>query len=1053
MSLAGKPAEFYVLPDTKLRGQANVVSVTSERGPFPGPVVPSENNLGLMFPIQSGELAPGAEGIRYVVSRAGGIGTGEYGWRKASDATDQFRGWDDSRRTWGHHAPFKTSVGSDNCASVFSLAFRRLIVCNADDATSPTPVLIRYRDIDDDRYDQWTETSFNLTNAVANGQHNIRMCDLPDGSLLLAVRTTVDGDDDIDIYRSDDGGLTWRLASEAIVGAFTNIAPAFLMSSQFQMARAGEHIRIAWMTTGFLVRTMVSTDRGISWEKTPNPSPDTVHHDTGATDDPVPFTIIPVDDSGTFILFALAIAGALNGYIGTGTGAWDVRIGPPDQNLPLPSQNILAVAGVRTPTYLWLYVYWAQAGANTNQGWQILRCFPNGFLDYNNSTDIGWQSVAEAQRYDTGIKYAPGRLTAVWVGERVFLYGSRRDKGSTYTDVNFPNAWYHGGWTRRSLWRARPTRNLSSFVGDLYGRFWTVEAGYPTEPSGSPWTTTGTGTFTATMDVLQMDSTAGNPIRFVRTIAAAAGPAWGQDKEACFGWVAKTDAGDGSLTADEAAVRIISQDLANTTTLDVSVRMAPGGLRVYDNNAATALDTIGTIAFDTGAGKFFEVRFAMWVGSGGAFKAQAAVLDTATGIWTVGAEVTLTSAAGAGSNILRFGGLDAPGAGTTTSHWRELWVCEGTSAHQKNFVNPTSLVGHPLSGTPAVYVADGMMVSWGGLGGALADVFDGDVAHAHPAGQVAVDSPRLDWRSSGQASQTLILDADPENGVGRWVHNAIALFGCNDRNVLVDYDNDVAFGSPTTTETVDFTAFGTGSAPLLAVLASGVTLLVTVPGATTFGAGELVGCYARVTTGPATGATWKITRHDQLATLAFDEETVDLVTQGIAVGNQIVIFAPNAALPFANGLVNQRYMRLRFQDADTAEGFHRCGTVVAGVKRAVDVPLDWARTDNQQPNVSQFRSRGAVTWSYEEGPPQRTWSGRLVGDAVREREQLRALIGVIGFETRPIAWVFDDERPVEQVALVRWTGGSQLDNAGFYRDTNDVIRAAGDLTITLVEEV
>jgi hypothetical protein len=147
-------------------------------------------------------------------------------------------------------------------------------------------------------------------------------------------------------------------------------------------------------------------------------------------------------------------------------------------------------------------------------------------------------------------------------------------------------------------------------------------------------------------------------------------------------------------------------------------------------------------------------------------------------------------------------------------------------------------------------------------------------------------------------------------------------------------------------------------------------------------------------------------------------------------------------------------MRIRLQDTDTAEGYHQIGTIVPGSKHEVEVPLDWSRTDNEQPNVTQVRTRGAVQWYYQEGPPQRTFTARMVGDASQQmRAKLRGLLRSIGYELRPIAWVFDDERPVETAVLVRSVGGSQLDQAGFFRDSNDVIRAAGDLSFTLVEEV
>jgi hypothetical protein len=1039
MPLAGKPLEWFVVPDPKFVGAANLVSATSEAGPYPGSVSGVVGNLGMMRPEQGGELTASSASVVYQTVQAGGPGVGEWAWRFDADASDQFRGVDDSRRFWGFHAPFTDALGSDNCACAFAEAFRRIVVCRVD--AGADTVVIRYRDVDTDRHDEWTETSFVLENSIAAGEHSAQMLDLPDGRLMLVIRRTAD----FDVYHSTDGGLTWELVSDAIVNTFNTPGmsdPTHDLSSQFRVARAGEHIRLVWITAGGVFRTFLSTDRGVSWARLDDGSASTPFQVAGAVDDEFPFALVGIDDVGTFKLAYAAGAGSHVQDVGTGTGAWTT------QTAAIASPQALKhIVMVRTPEYVWSYAYWSDTGTSTNDGWQVLRA--RSAQAKNPITT--WEKVDEAQRYDTGIRYAPGRVSACWAGHGVFLHGARRDSTAAYADINLPCAWYHGGWTRRSLWRNRPTKSLSALSNPLYGRFWTVECDQPDMPAGSPWTAAGGGSTLRTMDSVEISSTAGNPKSFTRTIAAATGPAWGQDYDACFGWMIRLDTGDGSLTADEVAVRVISRDLANTTRLDISIRHAPTGLRLRDNNAAADLDDVA-ITLDTGpTGQFFEVR--VWMATrSGLQKAQMAVLDTDTGEWLEGAVVTLTTAAAAGSNSVEWGNLTAPGAGTTRSWWREFWITEQSDAHQAGFTNPTSLVGQSMSGT-GVYVAHGLTARWGGVSGALGDQFDGDVAHTHPAGALAEGSPRRAWRGTDLAAQELIFDADPENGADVWNHDAIGLFGCNCREVLVDYDSDVAFGSPTATETVDFTAFGTGTTALEVDATVGTGVAIVAASTTQFVAGELVGCYVRPTSGGAAGATWKITRHDTRDTFQCEEETTTLATQGLAATDTLIVFRPDAVLVYS-AAVAERYMRLRFADTDTAEGYHRLGTAVPGRQHVVSVPLDWARTDNQQPNLTSYRTRGALAWYYEEGPPQRTWTARLVGDVTqRERSALRGLLRQIGFERRPLAWCFDDDNRVDSCALVRWTGGSQHDEAGFFADANGVARAAGDLSIVLVEEV
>lgn len=1035
-TLIAKPGEWFLVPDPTFRGAASLVSATSQAGPSLGPAVPRSSNQGAAIPVLSGVPDADVEGLALAVARPGGLGAGEWGWRRASDATTEWRGQDEPRHVWGHHAPFADSTGSTNVFSVWCGSLGYLITGRIDPSTSL--VTVRRLRPGVDRYDEWTtQPTWTLDNAIASGDHNAAAIELPDGSVLLVVRID-DTPQDFDVYRSTDGGETFRLVLADLVSTFREAGastPTHSSDSQIKLTRAGEWIRLTWISGGTVI-SFGSTDRGLTWKRLTNAG--ITVYSTGATDDPYVYDVVGLDDAGTFMLSHGSSAPALGHLVANGFGDWEART---FGGVALPA-TARAVALVRTPVYFVEVVFYASGVAGA---YMMRRAKVSGGT--SQFYDQGWEQADEIADFEAGIKYAPGRWSAVWAGDRIFLHGSRRNVSSSYTDVGYSLGFYLGGWTRRPLWRYRYVVALDNMTEPLLSRVWTPEVGTPTEPTGSPWTETGTGTGAANMDRLRIESSSGAAKRYVRSISPASGPSWGQDQNATFRGVLKLDSGDGSDADDYIAVRVISQNNADDTQLDVSLRFSPTGIRVYDNNAAASLADLA-ITMDH-ASRFVEWRLALRK-VGAAYKARLAALDTSTGVWVQTSLLTLDDQAIVGGACeLRFGHLVAPASGTYGSEWRELAVIEGDNAHQYDFDNPADVIGYPMVPAP-VRIERGVDARWSGLGGAQSDGFDAEVVYRNGVAALQIESPRYAWNSTDDANQELVFDADPENGVGRWIHDAIAIFGCNNAEVIVDYDDDPAFGSPSGGATIDLRRFGTGTTPATVLVANGTAVRLVGADSNQWVAGELVGAYMRATSGSAAGKTWKITRHPSELVIHCDEETSTLVSQGLGVADEVEFFGPHGAATFAT--VNKRYMRIRLSDADVAEGIHRLGTVIVGMRETIDVPFDWSRTVSEQPNTTTYRTRGAVSWAYQEGPSQRTWTGRIVGDVKpRQRDRFAALLRQVGFDARAVAWIFDDERP-EEVALVRVTSGAGLDQSIRFRDENDVIRAGGDLSVTLVEE-
>ena len=147
-------------------------------------------------------------------------------------------------------------------------------------------------------------------------------------------------------------------------------------------------------------------------------------------------------------------------------------------------------------------------------------------------------------------------------------------------------------------------------------------------------------------------------------------------------------------------------------------------------------------------------------------------------------------------------------------------------------------------------------------------------------------------------------------------------------------------------------------------------------------------------------------------------------------------------------------VRIIEQEPPDGEDHFRVGSLVIGFRKDLGVPLDWSWTDNKQPNVTSYRTRGALAWSYREGPPQRVITGRFIGDTTqRWRDELRFALDELSYEVRPLVLVTDADRPNETAVLGRVNSGSEQDNAAWYVDSDGVKRTVGDQSFTFTEEV
>ncbi len=1054
---AGKPEAYFVVPDPYT---PEVASVSSQAGVYPG--LTTSTTPGRLVPMQSGENldAAVADAYDYRIVRAGGTNTAEFVYRQVASPENPYLGKDDIRNWWGTHCPISVSPWVRNNSVMWNAPSRRLFVCGG--ALSGNTVAVYYRNVDTDRFDAYT-FAYNIAlrqSLHATDSAGVAMVSLYDGTCIMVVRNTTATD--FDVYRSMDPTTNdWTLISRDIVQRFRGSTVAQGTRAQIRVAASGDFVRLCFVGpvagSDCPLYTMVSQDRGASWVAAAD---NTLATFTTATvaDDYCPFDICGVGETGSFVLAcrigpAFPLSSRLLIYSAYGAGNWPSAMSSVvgfDTSKIVP-EEIRAITLVSNESFVYAYALWSDRTSGANDGWVMGRIPVPSY----SSSPANWQFIAlsSINGFD-GMDLLPGRIKAVSCGNGFYFYGCTRTEASPVTAQTNGFAWYSGTWTKRSLGDAGPSQNPTAFATPMWDLVWAHNYGKPSDATGTAWTrvTAGTGADTLQASGLSMtQSTIGSAIYYQHAEATAG--TWFTSGGV---WYFMVRLGTTSGTNAEHSLVVWMPNAAVTLAYGFRVKIQPTSV-VLDDEWGAGLSTISGLTLNTGAnGAFHIIRVS--VGALGT-NCRVEVQDTATGTWYSSSAINLTSTAGAILSQARWGISNQTVAGSEQSWWRDFaCTMDGTQLNRQaaNMVDAGAadavnlLFGAVCQPSPQ-YLEYGLYLSWTGLYGTENDNWTGTMAYTYPGESVLVDSPRIAWHTEDvSATGTIVLYVGTST-THRFSHDAIALFGCNNRYALVDYDNNVGFSSPTATETVDFTAYGSGATPLTVYSLSGNTLFVS-GSSFKWTTGELVGFYVRMLTGSAAGLTFKVTRHPAADTLIFDGESTSLGTQGVNVGNTFCIFAPYAVKKYSVFQGLNPYMRIRLADADTAEGYHQLGTAVAGRAVNVDVPLDWAHTDDDQPNVTSYRTKSGIAWAFAEGPTQRTYTGRVVGDAERWREKFRNMFRQISYEAKACALVLNADQTPESLMLGRVKSGASLDNAGWYRDSNGIMRTTGDLSLTFVEE-
>ena len=545
----------------------------------------------------------------------------------------------------------------------------------------------------------------------------------------------------------------------------------------------------------------------------------------------------------------------------------------------------------------------------------------------------------------------------------------------------------------------------------------------------------------------------------------------------CIEWVFKMNAG-GDCSRDEVAVKVVGQPWTwalTNTHVKIETYHDSGCVAVWDMGGAP--DMLFAITGDfVNYWWTFRLVFRPIPGTGTVDDTQVyfAARRNDQAYWrskrTVVTPQTLTNAL---NQYVTFGhhGLRSGGAATQNmSFWRSFSVMGfsdcvqtvgTTAALSAMWTTPDNTRGQLMVQDP-VYISSGASGHWVGLGTFEDDHFLAEPEYNFHPGNVFLQSPRVQWRSTADGSTAYVdFQAASGNTYLAFDHNACAVFGTNVPEITVQYDTDSTFASPKASFTLNAALYAS-----LRIASSGYQKIVLDGGNPSLPSeGELVSgmprrtrnapsaTYVKITTGAHSGQVYRIMRQVGQTTLHIDDVGTPLAS---LTGQSCTIFGDRASVIYTSGVSDYPYMRLAITATETAEDYYKIGTLIAGTSLPISVPMDWAFQNAQQPNITDYRTRSAVRWGFVEGPPQRVINGRVIGDVQQWRVKFRRLLQQTAeYSNRCLALCLNEQQLSHPDSLILGyvSSGGDLDNAAWYVDSAGTWRSAGDISIQFSEDV
>jgi hypothetical protein len=881
--MATGPSSTIIFPDPLLTGKGEEPLLDFDGQALPdginaGLVTPAATNRGSVSVAQVGEPTANT-GLTYRIMAGGGAWReGTWAWRLSSEAEPTeigYRGENDARYPWAGHEPFdnEANMGS-NSGIVYSRVLGKEFVYRVD---SLGYLRVAYRSVGDHTYSSesgspaaWSTTYVIGEARLASGAFYTAfdLVELADGTILMMAAIKARSNFDLTILHSTDG-ITFTVVSDDIFNRFSvwgmGAGSNFMKG---RVVRSGDYLRCvcSWHDSSDLlgggigevyVRTMVSSDRGISWaEVSYEATTLTTQFNLGsfAACNPEDFDVCGVDEnSGSFMLL-IRLDGDTTISYGSAAGSDDWSFYTDFDLTPVVFGPALMTwydfACVRGPK--WVYVLVWSTPLSSVATYHDLHLY---LVDPRNISRLtGWGLNYVAWQTQGTMAYIPGKFKAVSVANDYLAITSslvRWSSGYPATPTSGVHNlyWRMGGWDQIPVeerdnpnkyyapaYLHQPRTILDGLVPttyQLYHLLWASMYG-AAAPVGatdvgaySDWTRSAYANVVADWNTSRWRFTdkAAATNRWVnRFTDVVLSSNWAYTTSnldptragCCLEVIIRVPVGSGSgVSADSIAVRLYADDAANTGAggIDISLRFSATQVALYDNVASAyrlAATTIPNLST-----RFISFRLgllpASWVGGDPVYCTLWYRDEESDGTWTELVSTTaINTGAAHGVQRLEFGHLTLEFNANRVSHWRRVGLLGphdgGATRNTAPWDWNTHLRGRAITGEP-VHVTDGIYAIVSGTGGAVGDTFTGEPDFTyHPRNITQYDSPRIGYRSvtpsSGVTQVYLDYDAGYADAGQRFVHDSFAVFGYAGRSIQVVYASDAAFTTGLVTRTL-----------------------------------------------------------------------------------------------------------------------------------------------------------------------------------------------------------------------------------------------------------